>query len=308
MLQRYLQILMTGGKIVEAPKPLEDGLAAYAAGDHATAEGLLLAASTDQPDEPRMLAALGMIALQDGRAEEAAAYLVLARKKRPSDLTLIVALADAYRGMGQHEKAHDGYQAALRAQPTHAEAQRKLGETLYELGRTSEAIVALNQAVYRDRKDMVARLLIARISLEAQDVQRALAQLSLIAKVEPGRLDVHQLLADAFYAAGDYRQLAVELLAVHKLGGATLETWWRLANVHLMTGAREDALGAFQQAAVLESHPGSAHAAVAQVAEELGRDGLALEVWAVLAGEKAYQGEAHGAIARLRAGQGLRAA
>lgn len=304
MLQRYLQVLMSGGKIVEAPRPLDDGLAAFAAGDFATAEGLLLTAIAAQPDEVRALTALGLIALAAGRPEEAAEHLARARRRLPADVRIAVALADCYRMAGLPERAIDGYKAALRLEPTHAEAQRKLGETLLEAGRTAEALNALNQAIYRDRKDVGARLLIARICLDANDEQRALAQLHMAEKLEPGRLDTQRLFAEAFERVGDFRQMAVHLASVMTLGGASLADLWRLANTYLMMGRREEALTTFQRAAMSEPSPGPAHEAVAQVAEDLGRFGLAMETWRLLAGVKEYQGVANEAVERVRALRG----
>lgn len=295
---------MNGGKIVEQARPLEDGLAAFAAGDYATAEGLLLAAIATQPDEVRALTALGLIALADGRAEDAAEHLAKARRRLPSDVRIAVALADCYRLAGLPDRAIDGYKAVLRLEATHAEAQRKLGETLLEAGRSAEALNALNQAVYRDRKDVGARLLIARICLDARDEQRALAQLHMVEKLEPGRLDTQRLFAEAFDRVGDFRQMAVHLGAVVALGVASLEELWRLANTYLFIGRREEALTMFQKAATCEPSPGPAHEAVAQVAEELGRYGLAMETWRLLAGVKEYQGVANAAVERVRALRG----
>lgn len=300
MLQRYLQVLMSGGKIVEEPKPLEDGLAAFAAGDHATAEGLLLAALDAHPDDVRVLTALGLIALAAGRPEDAAEHLAKARRRLPSDLRIAIALADCYRMVGMPDRAIDGYKAALRLDAAHAEAQRKLGETLFEAGRTAEAMNALNHAIYRDRTDVAARLLLARLCLDARDEQRALAQLHMAEKLAPGRLETQRLLAEAFDRVGDFRQMAVHLASVVAMGDASLGDLWRLANTYLMMGRREEALPIFQRAAMTEDAPGAAHEAVAQVAEELGRFGLAIETWRLLAGEKAYQGVANAAIERIR--------
>lgn len=304
MLQRYLQVLMNGGKIVEAPRPLDDGLAAFAAGDHATAEGLLLAAIADKPDEVRALAALGMIALAAGRPEEAAEHLAKARRRLPGDLRIALALADCYMATGVLDRAIDGYKAALRLDATSAEAQRKLGEALHASGRTAEALEALNQAVYRDRKDLAARLLLARICLDGGDERRALAQLHMIDKLEPGRIETQRLLAAAFDRLGDFRQMAVHLAAIVTRGEATLDEVWQLANLNLMFGRREEALPLFQRAAMAEPTPGPAHEAVAQVAEELGRFALAIETWRLLAGVKEYQCVANAAVERVRALRG----
>ena len=295
---------MSGGKIVEAPRPLDDGLAAFAAGDYATAEPLLQVAIVDRPDDVRALTALGLMALASGRPEEAAEHLAKARRRLPQDVRIAVALADCHRLSGLLDRAIDGYKAALRIEAAHAEAQRKLGETLYEAGRSTEALSALNQAVYRDRQDLAARLLIARICLDGGDEQRALAQLHMVERLAPGRVDTQRLLAESFERVGDYRQMAVHLGSVLALGAATRDELWRLANACLMFGRREEALSAFQQVAISEPAPGPAHEAVAQVAEELGRFALAIETWRLLSGVKTYQGVANAAVERLRALRG----
>ena len=304
MLQRYLQVLMNGGKVVEAPRPLDDGLAAFAAGDHATAEGLLLAAIADQPDEPRALTALGLIALAADRPEDAAEHLAKARRRLPADVRIAIALADCYAMVGLTDRAIDGYKAALRIDAQHAEALRKLGEALYAAGRTTEAMNALNQAIYRDSKDVAARLLIVRLCLDVKDERRALAQLHLVEKLAPGHVETQRLFAMVFDRLGDFRQLAVHLGSVVAMGGATLDELWRLANLYLMFGRREEALATFQQAALAEGRPGAAMEAVAQVAEELGRFALAIETWRLLAGVKEYQGIANAAVERVRALRG----
>lgn len=295
---------MNGGRVQAGPRPLEDGLAAFAAGDYATAERLLLETLPVHADDPAVATALGLIALDAGRFADATTHLTTARRRLPRDTRLLYALAECHLGLGDTQQAALGYQATLKLDPAYRHAQRRLGQALIQLGRTAEAMTALNQAVYADRTDIEARLALASLSVTLGDDRRAAAQLHMVDRLAPHRLDVRTLLADIHFRAGDFRQMAAELEALVVGGVAEFATFWRLGGAYSLVGRNDDALAMYQQAAMLESTPGEAHLAAAQVAEAGGRHRVALETWRVLAGVRAYQSEAQYAVARIRVALG----
>jgi tetratricopeptide (TPR) repeat protein len=298
MMQQYLEILKRGGKPTAPERPREEGLAALVAGDVARAEALLPRALEQHPEDPEVLMGLAALADRGGRPEEALSWLQRAHRRNTRDLGLLLALGAAYAATGEQAQALATYRTALTVDARCARAHREIGSLLRH-EEPQEAIKALNQAVYHDRTNVEARLMLAELCLSLGDAKRAVTQLHLVLRIAPGRAEVHRLLALAAERLGDQRQMVAELELAVALAPGTADDYWKLAQGHLALGRDDEALAALSQAARLEETPGEYHVAWAAMAESYGLVSIALDAWRVLSGVMAYQGEAHAQIERL---------
>ncbi|MEB3328754.1 MAG: tetratricopeptide repeat protein [Candidatus Sericytochromatia bacterium] len=298
MMQHYLEILKRGGKPAAPERPREEGLAALVAGDVARAEALLPRALAQHPEDPEVLMGLATLADRSGRPEEALGWLQRAHRRNARDLGLLLALGSAYEAVGEPAQALASYRQALTVDARCARAHRGIGALLRD-EEPHEAIKALNQAVYHDRTNLEARLMLAELCLQLGDAIRAVTQLHLVLRLAPGRAEVHRLLALAAERLGDRRQMVTELELAVALAPGTAEDYWKLAQGHLALGRDHEALAALAQAARLEDTPGKLHVAWASLAEACGLISVALDAWRVLSGVMAHQGEAHHQLERL---------
>jgi tetratricopeptide (TPR) repeat protein len=298
MMQQYLEILRRGGKPAQPERPREEGLAALVAGDLAAAEPLLRRALDQHPQDPEVLMGLATLADRGGRPEEALGWLQRAHRRNSRDLGLLLALGAAHEAVGDQAQALATYRAALAVDARCARAHRAIGALLRH-EQPQDAVKALNQAVYHDRTNVEARLLLAELCLDLGDAKRAVTQLHLVLRIAPGCAQIHRLLALAAERLGDQRQVVTELELAVALAPGTAEDYWRLTQGLLALGRDDDALAALSQAARLEETPGEFHVAWAGAAEAYGLFSTALEAWRVLAGVRAFQGEANAHINRL---------
>jgi tetratricopeptide (TPR) repeat protein len=100
-----------------------------------------------QPGHPEALHLLGVVAHQQGDHARASDLIVRAIGGNPNDAMYHANLAEAYRALGQFDRAVASCRAALRLRPNYAEAANNLGLALLGQGRTDEAIARFGEAL-----------------------------------------------------------------------------------------------------------------------------------------------------------------
>ncbi len=101
----------------------------------------------EQPDAFDALTNLGDLCASLGREDEAKGYYERALGVRPSLARAHFGLASLHHRRNELEQARDRLAQAVHFDPDFLEAQQRLGLTLIEIGRLSEAVAPLNSAL-----------------------------------------------------------------------------------------------------------------------------------------------------------------
>ena len=118
----------------------------HSEGRLAEAERLYRQILAIQPGNANVLHALGLVAHQTGRNEEAIAWIGRAIAVEPNAAEYSH-LGEAYRAMGRLDDAVASYRQALALQPDYSEAHNNLGNVLRDRGALNEAIAEYQHAV-----------------------------------------------------------------------------------------------------------------------------------------------------------------
>lgn len=89
---------------------------------------------------------LGEIHLSRNENEKALEVLIRANSKNPSDTSIMMSLAEAYRKVGKPAKAMDVYGNVLRITTDDAEVYYQVGKTFLEMGDKALAVEAIKKA------------------------------------------------------------------------------------------------------------------------------------------------------------------
>jgi tetratricopeptide (TPR) repeat protein len=119
----------------------------HRAGNLAEAGRLYRAALQRVPDHPDALHLLGLVLLQQGDPRQAVPLLERAIRVRPGEPVFHVNLGEAYRALGQLDRAADCCLAALRLRPDHTDAVNNLGLVRMAQGRAAEAAEQFRAAI-----------------------------------------------------------------------------------------------------------------------------------------------------------------
>jgi tetratricopeptide (TPR) repeat protein len=196
-----------------------------------------------------------VVELMDGRDEDERALT-----------DAIVAQARADYGL-----ALDRISAFLEHHPADPYGRHKQGVFLLDLGRTDEAISAL-EALLEDRPNFTPALNhLGNALLAGGDSDQALMVLRRFAEAEPDNYSALDSLADALEAVGDAGAAIRELRAAVELEPAFAYGWVHLGDLHAHSGDRASADVAYRSAQA----NGSAYGDVfrAMVAERLASPG-----------------------------------
>jgi tetratricopeptide (TPR) repeat protein len=120
-------------------RPLEDGIAAYEAGQRMVARLAFEKALAADPDDARPLVYLGRLAREEGDLLQSRRLLEQAVQRAPDNPLTHRELASALLADGQPELARRFYVRALELDPSDRLAQGFLGCALMRLGRVEEA-------------------------------------------------------------------------------------------------------------------------------------------------------------------------
>src|SRR5262249_9084046 len=168
---------------------------------------------TGDPETPRILEALALGGLYTNRLGEAMACLERWLAHSPGDSQALYLRGLAWEGLGALDKAGEDYRQAVRRDPEHAPARRRLAEYLFAAGALDEAAGLFQQLLAREPDDVTLRLGLARCRRaqgKTAEAQRLLEELlardppPLPALVERSRLAQQQ--GDPAGAEKWYRQ------------------------------------------------------------------------------------------------------
>jgi tetratricopeptide (TPR) repeat protein len=138
---------MASNRTGDAADFLTQALALHEAGKFAEAEPMFEEILSREPDNPRVLYRLGVLALQTGRPERAAEFLqrsIVIQPKLPAAHTN---LGVALRSLGRPAEAVDAYDRAIALAPNNVDAHNNRANALVDLERFAEALASSERAI-----------------------------------------------------------------------------------------------------------------------------------------------------------------
>ncbi len=206
---------------------------AHRSGKLDDAEGIYREILSHQPENPHAIHLLGVIALQQGRADEARELIEAAIKREDSHALFHNNLGEAYRVLGQLEQAEKFFLAALERQPGYPQALTNLGITLHQLGRHHEAVSRLKQALELTgpSADGLSNLGLAQFAAGALD--DAIATLRQAVDFDPQHGEANNNLGTALLEKGEVEAAAFVLEEAVRLQPRAADAWSNLARARL---------------------------------------------------------------------------
>lgn len=119
----------------------------YKTGEENKAETILKEAHSDVRDDVSTSGhLLGEMYLSKNENEKALEVLIKTHSKNPSDISIMLSLADAYRKVGRPEEAIELYKTVVKINSSNAQAYYHMGKTYLEMGVKNQAIDSIKKA------------------------------------------------------------------------------------------------------------------------------------------------------------------
>lgn len=209
-----------------------------------------------------------------GRLDEAQAIyervLAEAPKNAPENSDVLHMLGVVALQQGRLENALQLIEKALALNPSFAAAHNSAGSVHQRLGRTGEAIESFRAAVEADPEYGNAHFNLGTMLLARHQHNEAARVLARAAELQPDLAEAHLKLGVAYKSLGRHGQAIEALERAAELKPGFADAYSSLGNVHAAIGELEKAEAAYRQA--VDTDPG-AHAAHFNLGNVLGRLG-----------------------------------
>lgn len=179
-----------------------NGLAHYSLGELEKSKPFLELASRQQPGSP-LVKLLAQVALSEPNVSRAIELLDGYVKARPGDGQALLMLATAYMNQGNHARAVQLMQDALKAKDS-PDYRTALGLSLLQSGQATMAEDQLAKAYKADPKQTYAGLALVTVYLRDKQTAKALAIADTLARANPNSATVLMVQAYAKTQARDY--------------------------------------------------------------------------------------------------------
>ena len=265
---------------------LSEGKTALAAGKFEVAVGLL--------EQERTVSArceisfyLGLAHYRLKQLEQAIIDLQSASQCDPANADARVALAVAYAGKGDEDRAVEAFDSAIQIKPDNAEALRAAAMLDLRHERNERAIVKLEKLIAIEPDDAQARsdlgaayagagnldkareqfhsalklspnnasalMGLGNAYLKSGQTEEAIPLLTKAAKAEPKSYEPRFLLGSAYNAMARFAEAATECNEALRLGGMDPEVYYHLARAYRGLGRKEDEQKALERFSALRS-------------------------------------------------------
>jgi tetratricopeptide (TPR) repeat protein len=223
------------------------------------------------PDHADALHLLGVVALQRGHPAGAVEYIGRAIALNPSVAAYQANRAEAYRALGQHERAVECCRLALRLRPHFPEAANNLGLAWLDLGRTDEAIAQFREAI-RLRSDFaMAHNNLGNALLLRGDKAQALDQFRRALQYDPDLVEAHSNLGQLLLELYRRPEALVHCREAVRLRPDFPEARNNLGNVLRELGRLEEAKACYAEALRLNENLPITYNNMGQALQEEGR-------------------------------------
>jgi Flp pilus assembly protein TadD len=204
--------------------------------------------SPDVPplDDGRALYVDGLIALRDGRAEEAAGLLIAALRRQPAHLGMRRNLVRALLAARRFEHALKQADACLSMAPKDAELHFARGTALNALQQPAKACAALTRAVGLQPNHAPSCLNLANARADLDDLSGAERLCRRAIQLDPGLLEAHASLGFILTTQGKLAGAIEACEAALRLCPDFSQAHWNLAIAVLLSGDLRRGFAAFE--------------------------------------------------------------
>lgn len=253
-----------------SPQELNTLLMHYNAGDYAAAERCARALTQKQPDHAFAWKALGAIARQSGRLDEALLAMHHAARLAPQDAEAHNNLGVIYRALGRLDEAQTSYRESLRLKPEAPGTWVNLGNALKDLGRLSEAEECFRQALHLQPDNADAHNNLGNTLRELHRPAEAEVCYRNAIRCKPNYAEAHNNLGNALLDLGKLTEAQASYATAIHLKSDYAEAHSNLGNVLKDLGLLDAAQVSQQRAIELKPDYAEAYSNLGNVLAELG--------------------------------------
>jgi len=317
---------------------LNNGLGYHQRGLLDDAARLYDAALAADPEHPDALHLLGVVALQQGRPQQAADLILRAIARRPGAAIFHANLAETYRvlgrldrasaacrtalqlqphfpesannlglvllAQGQIDEAISSFQTALRQRPDFAMACNNLGNALRSLGDRAGAVAHFRRALKIDPHLAEARSNLGQLLLEQHELHEALVHCREAVRLRPDFPEARNNLGNVLRELGKLAEARACYAEALRLNPSLAMTYNNMGQALQEEAALDAAAGWYQRALQLDPNSARIHSNLASLLAEQERYDEALARYALALRLDPGHAEAHSGIGWVRHEQG----
>jgi len=248
--QLYQKVLARDESNAEALHLL--GVLHHQQGDHARAVERIGRAVALKPNVPGFHANLAEAYRALGQFERAAGCCHTALSLQPDYPEALGNLGLALQGMGRRDEAADQFREALRIRPDFAAAHNSLGNVLRELGQLDRALVHFRRAVELDPADAVARTNLGQLLMERGQAAEALPHCEESVRLQPNFAPLYHNLGNVLRELERYDEAAAAYRQAIRLDPALAKAHAHLGLTLLRQHRLDDASSWLERAQQLD--------------------------------------------------------
>mgnify|MGYP001046782597 FL=1 len=222
------------------------------------------------PDAIHAYAAFAKFLASQGKTADAAAKLEEARAKLPDSPALQRALGEVAAEQGRFQEALEHFQVALEKNPSDLGTRFLLGRTYRRMHKLDLAAKALDEVAAIDKEYPSIALERGLLFEESGDVQKALEQFESASQKAPNDVDLKLRVGAAYVAIGEVEKALPMLIQVKDLRPNSAEANHFVGRAYLRQGGLEAAAAMryLQRAVALDPNKAEYHLYVAWAANE----------------------------------------
>lgn len=237
---------------------LQQAVEVHRSGDLARAAGLYRAVLEQEPNQADALHYLGVIAMQNGRFDDAAEMIGQAVQLSPGNPHLLANLGNALLQAGDARTATGHYEAALAVDPNLTEVRRNLATAFMSLDRANDALREITEAARRAPRSLEVQVTLGNILSEAGRSDEAIACFERILAVRPDIAPIHGSLGNVLRQTGRIEEAITQYEKALSLAPGYAESHYDLGFAYQVLGEVADAEASFRKA--LDLDPGCSKA------------------------------------------------
>jgi len=275
--QLYEQVLTQEKENADALHLL--GVLHHQQGDHARAIEEIGRAAALKPNVPAYHANLAEAYRALGQFERAAGCCRMALRLWPDFPEALSNLGLALQGMGRYDEAIKPFQRAVEVQPDFAAGHNNLGNVLRELGRLDEALIHFRRTVELAPDYAPGRTNLGQMLLDLGRPDEALPHCQEAARLEPDRAAIQHNLGNVRRALKHFVAARIAYLEAIRLDPDLARAHVNLGLTLQQEGELIDALPWLKQATELEPKNARFWESLAEVYAELEDSEQAIPCW-----------------------------
>lgn len=217
-------------------------------GDYVAAIEAYRKALAQRPGDSELKLRLGAALVTAGQVDEAEGVLGQVLKERPTSAEAEHYLGRVLFARKETAQAAQRFERAVNFDTLRADYHLYLAWALLEQGNFGGALESVQKAIERDPNLGDARWILGRIQLRTGAVKDALVNFQAALRLKPGRVEALAAMGDAYDELRDLNQAIKSYQDALKRAPENAEWWYRMGQLHLDKGHRDDARVALAEA------------------------------------------------------------